>query len=126
MFGLFWWVFWIGHLLLGAAVPIALLVLWPRNPKVAGLAGLLIAALFISVRANIVIPGLALPELHGLERAFTDARLRFDYIPSLTEYLVSISIFVTALGVAIFFLGYRLLLIAPAALAGGASQVTQE
>lgn len=124
MFGPFWWVFWIGHLLLGAAVPIALLVLWPRNPKTAGLAGLLIAAMFITVRVNIVIPGLALPELHGLERAFTDARLRFEYVPSLTEYLVSI--FVTTLGVAIFFLGYRLLPIAPAELAGAAGGVRHE
>ena len=33
LFGQFWWVFWIGHLALGAALPIALLVLLPPFAK---------------------------------------------------------------------------------------------
>jgi molybdopterin-containing oxidoreductase family membrane subunit len=113
LFGPFWWVFWIGHVLLGIVVPVLLLVLWPRVPKVVGAAGLLIAALFIAVRVNIVVPALVIPEIQGLERAFTDQRLTFAYVPSLTELLVSG--FVAALGVALFFLGYRLLPIARAA-----------
>jgi molybdopterin-containing oxidoreductase family membrane subunit len=100
-------VFWIGHVLLGVAVPVAMLVFWRRTPKVIGAAGLLIAALFITVRVNIVVPGLVIPELRGLESAFTDQRLTFSYVPSATEFLVSI--FVAALGVALFFVGYRLL-----------------
>jgi molybdopterin-containing oxidoreductase family membrane subunit len=87
-----------------------MLALWPRAPKVVGAAGLLIAGLFIAVRANIVVPGQVIPELHGLEVAFTDPRLAFNYVPSLTELLVSV--FVAALGIAIFFVGYWLLPIA--------------
>jgi molybdopterin-containing oxidoreductase family membrane subunit len=107
MFGPFWWVFWIGHLLLGTIVPIALLLLFPRSPRIVGAAGGLIAALFITVRANIILPGLVIPELHGLERAYTDLRLNFNYAPSPLEYQVAI--FVAAFGIAAFFLGYWLL-----------------
>jgi protein NrfD len=110
LFGPFWWVFWIGNVLLGTAVPIVLLALYPRSPKIVGLAGLLIAVLFITIRVNIVVPGLALPELRGLERAYIDQRLNFDYFPTLMEFLVGV--FTAALGVAIFFIGYWLLPIA--------------
>jgi hypothetical protein len=48
-----------------------------------------------------------IPELHGLERAYTDLRLTFNYAPSLLEYQVSV--FVAAFGVGLFFLGYWLL-----------------
>ncbi len=84
-----------------------MLALFPRTPKVVGAAGLLIAATFISVRANIVVPGLVLPELRGLERAYTDPRLTFTYVPSTFEFLVGL--FVVAFGVALFFIGYWLL-----------------
>ena len=107
LFGPYWWVFWIGHLALGVVLPILMLVLWPRVPTVVGAAGFLIATLFITVRANIVVPGQVIPELQGLERAFSDERLTFAYAPSQTELLVGV--FVAALGVAIFFAGYRLL-----------------
>jgi protein NrfD len=107
LFGQYWYVFWIGNLLLGTAVPMLLLAGFPRRPKVVGLAGLMIAAFFISVRLNIVIPGLVQPELTGLERAFADQRLTFSYFPSLTELLVGL--FVVAFGVGLFFVGYWLL-----------------
>ena len=107
LFGPYWWVFWIGHLALGVVLPILMLVLWPRVPTVVGAAGFLIATLFITVRANIVVPGQVIPELQGLERAFSDERLTFAYARSQTELLVGV--FVAALGVAIFFAGYRLL-----------------
>lgn len=111
LFGQFWWVFWIGHLALGAAVPIALLALFPRAPKLVGLAGLLIAATFIGVRLNIVVPGLVHPELVGLERAYTDLRLTFAYVPSMMEFLVGL--FVVAFGVGLFFLAQWLLPLTP-------------
>ena len=107
LFGPFWYVFWIGNLLLGTAVPLLLLAAFPRRPKVVGLAGLMIAALFLSVRLNIVIPGLTRPELEGLQHAFTDQRLTFSYFPSTTELLVGL--FVVAFGVGLFFLGQWLL-----------------
>lgn len=121
LFGPFWWVFWIGHLALGSALPIALLALFPRSPKIVGAAGGIIAALFITVRTNIVVPGLVIPELRGLERAYTDARLTFSYMPSLLEYQVAL--FVATLGVALFFLGYWLL---PLVHEGSASATRQE
>jgi len=107
LFGPYWYVFWIGHVLLGVGVPVVLLTLWPRAPKVVGAAGLLIAATFITVRINLVVPGQVIPELHGLERAFSDLRLNFNYAPSAMEFLVGL--FVVAVGIALFYLGYRLL-----------------
>ncbi len=107
LFGPFWWAFWIGHLLLGIIVPLVMLAIWPKLPKVVGAAGLLIAATFITVRVNIVVPGLIIPEIAGLERAFSDQRLNFNYFPSTTEFLVSI--FAAAFAVALFFIGYWLL-----------------
>jgi molybdopterin-containing oxidoreductase family membrane subunit len=107
LFGPFWWVFWFGHVLFGVAVPLAMLLIWPRRPKVVGAAGFLIASLFIAVRANIVIPGQVIPELAGLERAFTDQRLTFAYMPSTVELLVGV--FVLAFGTAVFFIGTWLL-----------------
>lgn len=103
MFGPYWWAFWIGRVALGVIVPIVMLSMAPRAPKIVGAAGFLIAAMFIAVRVNIVIPGLVIPELAGLERAFTDQRLNFAYIPSLMEFLVSI--FVGAAAAAAFFVG---------------------
>jgi Ni/Fe-hydrogenase subunit HybB-like protein len=47
------------------------------------------------------------PELQGLEAAYADQRLNFHYVPSTTEWLVSL--FVVAFGIALFFIGYWLL-----------------
>ncbi len=105
LFGSYWWVFWIFHLILGSIVPIILLSLWPRAVNLVGLAAGLIAITFMSVRLNIVIPGLAVPELEGLMHAYTDSRLQFYYFPSLHEWLVLL--FVVSLGVALFTMGYR-------------------
>lgn len=105
LFGPFWWVFWILHLLLGSLVPIWLLVRAPSDPRRAGLAGALIAILFMSVRLNIVIPGLAVPILPGIEAAIRHPRLTTFYVPSLHEWLVLA--FVLAIGTLIFALVRR-------------------
>lgn len=107
LFGPYWWVFWIVHIGLGALVPAVILALKRDRPVWAGLAGFLIAATFIGVRLNIVVPGLAYPEIQGLERAYADFRLHFDYFPSLLEWQVAA--FVASVGVALFALGLRLL-----------------
>ena len=107
LFGPYWWVFWIGHLGLGSLIPIVILAWKGRSPNWAGGAGLLIAASFIAVRLNIVIPGLAVPELRGLESAFVDERLSFNYVPSQMEWLVAL--LVVSLAVALFYLGRRCL-----------------
>ena len=107
LFGSYWWVFWIVHVGLGTLIPTALLTLRGRSPAAVGMAGLLVAGTFMSVRLNIVIPAQIEPGLRGLERAFTGARLVFQYAPTLHEWLVSL--FVVTVGIGIFWLGYRLL-----------------
>ena len=62
LFGPFWWVFWIVHILLGVIIPLFLLLGWPKKPNILGLAGLLVAVTYMSVRLNIVIPVLITPE----------------------------------------------------------------
>jgi len=107
LFGDFWWVFWVLHILMGSLIPIVILVGWNRDPIKVGIAGVLIAFTFMAVRLNIVVPGVIEPQLKGLEHSFTDPRLRFEYIPSLFEWQVTL--FIVALGFALFYIGYRLL-----------------
>src|SRR3990172_532332 len=105
--GQYWWVFWIIHIVVGAVIPLALLSQLARSVSWVGLAGALIAGSFIAVRLNVVIPGLVTPQLEGLETAYVDSRLNFSYFPSLMEWLVVV--FVGAVIVGAFYLGYRLL-----------------
>ncbi len=104
LFGPFWWVFWIVHLLLGSLIPLYL-IFTKKEPAPLGIAGLLIAITFMAVRLNIVIPALVTPELEGLQTAFQDHRLRFDYVPSLHEWLVVL--FIVSLGTALFYLSCK-------------------
>ncbi|MBI4431662.1 MAG: polysulfide reductase NrfD [Candidatus Omnitrophica bacterium] len=116
LFGPFWWVFWIGHLLLGSLVPIYLLARHPDNPKWAGLGGALAAIFFMTVRLNIVIPGQVASILPGLEGAIQHPRLTTFYVPSAHEWLVLA--FVVAVGILMFAVAKRRL-----ALFGSASEV---
>lgn len=113
LFGPYWWLFWIGHLVFGAAVPVAILIFRGRSVPWVGLAALLLVGSFLAVRLNIVIPGLAVPEMRGLERAYADARLHFDYFPSMAEWLVGL--FSVSLGIGLFGLGLRTLPLAETA-----------
>lgn len=103
LFGEFWWVFWFIHVGLGIIVPAFLLITGSKDPKKIAIAGLLIAVTFITVRLNIVIPGLAIPELEGLRTAFTGPGLTFDYVPSLMEW--SVFIFTIASAGLVFLVG---------------------
>jgi len=107
LFGPYWWVFWVVHLGLGVLVPGLILTLRGRDIVWVGTAGFLIATTFISVRLNIVLPGLALEQLVGLEQAYVDPRLSLTYFPSVMEWLVGL--FVVAFGVGLFYAGYQLL-----------------
>jgi molybdopterin-containing oxidoreductase family membrane subunit len=107
LFGPFAWVFWGVHVGLGVVIPGLMLTLRSKSPTWVGMAGLLIAFTFMSVRLNIVIPGLAVPELEGLATAFTGPGLTFDYFPTLTEWLLQI--WAVAAGLLTFLIGYRLL-----------------
>ncbi len=103
--GPFWWVFSVWQLGVGTLIPVVLLVL-PRtrkDPRLVSFAGLLIAFGFLAVRLNIVIPGLASEQLRGISQALDSSRLSVDYVPSLTEWLLSAG--VVGLGLLLFGVG---------------------
>lgn len=88
--GPYWWAFWIIHALLGVAVPLALLVFAPgRRIAIAG-ATALIAATALSTKLNLVIAAQAVPEFEELRGAYTGPGLRWDYFPTLMEWLVAL------------------------------------
>lgn len=107
LFGHYWWAFWIIHVLLGAVVPVLLLAFGRRSVWAVATAGALIAITFLSVRLNIVIPGLAVEEIEGLRNAFTGPGLSFEYFPSTMEWLFFI--WNVSLAGLLFLIGYNLL-----------------
>jgi len=107
LFGHYWWVFWFIHVGLGIIVPAYLLIVKPRSTSAIAWAGGLIAVTFLSVRLNIVIPALAVPELEGLKTAFTGPGLTFTYFPSLMEW--GVLIFTISVAALVFMLGKKYL-----------------
>lgn len=107
LYGQYWWVFWIIHLLIGAVIPILLLVLIRNNVAVVAVATALVAISFLSVRLNIVVPALAVEELEGLKYAFSGPGLNFDYFPSSMEWLFFV--WTVSLAGLLFLIGYSLL-----------------
>ncbi|MBA3875879.1 MAG: hypothetical protein C0498_02915 [Anaerolinea sp.] len=88
--GPYWWAFWIIHVLLGVAIPLALLLFAPgRRLAIAGAAAL-IAVTALSTKLNLVITALAVPEIEELRGAYTGPGLRWDYFPTLMEWLVGL------------------------------------
>jgi anaerobic selenocysteine-containing dehydrogenase/Ni/Fe-hydrogenase subunit HybB-like protein len=85
-----WWVFWFVHVAAGVLVPALVLLLRPRNVAAVCGAAALVAVTLLSVRLNVVIPGLAVPQIEGLEEAYTGPGLTFSYEPTLQEWLVSL------------------------------------
>lgn len=104
LFGSYWWVFWIVHLLFGGLVPFALLAL--RGVPVWTLGAALVAVTFPATRLNVLIPGQAVGEIRGLQEAFQHERLTYIYNATAMEYLVGL--FLVAAGMAIFWLGLRI------------------
>jgi molybdopterin-containing oxidoreductase family membrane subunit len=101
-------VFWLGQLGLGTLVPLALLLLPTRkNPRVAVAACALIVVGIFGLRLNIVIPALAVEEVHGLAAAVSTPRMTDTYFPSLSEWLLTLGI--SGLGMLLFGMGERLL-----------------
>ena len=107
LFGHYWYVFWVYHILLGSAVPGVLLLFRPGRVWAAGLGGLFSAVFFFAVRLNHVIPGQMSPAMKGIQDAYVDHRLSFSYFPSFHEW--SVFAFSVALALALFFIGHRLL-----------------
>lgn len=108
LFGSGWYLFWGVQLLLGCFIPAVLLLWQPGNRSVAGLAALLVTAAFLAARYNLVLPGQTTPTFEGLEQAYTDAHLTFEYYPSAREW--SLLVFCVALGIGMFVVARRLLL----------------
>jgi protein NrfD len=109
LFGPYWYVFWVVHLLLGVIVPVYLLG-FRKTPVAQGAGAALVAITFFAIRLNLVIPGQITPELQGLQNAYLDPignRLAYTYLPTVFEWQVTVG--VVALGVALFYLGYRFL-----------------
>ncbi len=107
LFGNYWWVFWVVHLLIGAVIPILLLIFGRNNVAAVATATAIIAITFLSVRLNIVIPALVVEEVEGLKHAFSGPGLSFDYFPSSMEWLFFI--WTVALAGLLFLIGYSLL-----------------
>jgi molybdopterin-containing oxidoreductase family membrane subunit len=102
--GPYWWVFWVWQLVLGTAIPIAILATKKgRSARWASAAGGMIALGFIGVRLNIVIPALATEEIKGLTNAVDNGRISTQYFPSLMEWSVTLGI--VGLGLLLFGLG---------------------
>jgi len=107
LFGHYWWVFWFVHVLGGILIPAYLLIVKRNSTTALAWAGGLIALTFLSVRLNIVIPGLAVPELKGLRDAFTGPGLSFQYFPSIMEW--GVLIFTISVAALVFMLGKKYL-----------------
>jgi len=104
LFGGYWQVFWIVHLLLGVLIPLILFAtgregLW-------ALGAFLVGVGFTAARMCVLVPGQIRGQIPGLEQAFQDMRLTYSYHPTLMEYLVGF--FMVAIGMAIFYVGIRL------------------
>jgi len=103
------WSFWLFQVAIGMVIPFLILIN-PRlssRPNWIGAAGFMIVVGFVVVRINAVLPAFVAPQLEGLQFAFVDSRLTYDYLPSATEWLVGV--FIGAIVIGFFYLGYRLL-----------------
>jgi protein NrfD len=107
LFGSSWYLFWLGHLLIGSVIPAGLFLWRPASRAASGLGGLLAAAAYFVVRYNLVLPGQTTPTFEGLQNAYTDSRLTFAYSPSSAEWAVVV--FCVALGIGMFVWGRRLI-----------------
>ena len=105
LFGPYWAVFWIIHLVLGGALPFFLLV-QQRRRRLWPVAAFLVAVTFVSTRLNVLIPGQAVGEIQGLQEAFQHHRLTYIYHATLMEYLVGL--LMVAVGMAVFYLAWKL------------------
>ena len=95
LYGQYWWAFWILQLVIGTAIPIAVLVhpRLSRDPVWAGWMGVIVLASFAVARANFVFPALTVPEFGALAHSFSGSpRLQFQYFPSMVEWAVAIGV----------------------------------
>ena len=103
LFGEFWWVFWIVHLLIGVIIPLLLLGFRPKSLGAVTLAGLLVTITALATKLSLVIPAQTQEELEGLEEAFTGPGLTFSYFPTASEWLLYV--WIVSLAILIFLAG---------------------
>lgn len=110
LFGPYGWTIWVGHGLFGLLLPLLLLASPRASIKQVGLAALMLVASFTVIPANIIIPGQVLPpdSLAGLARAFSDARLSFNYSPGRFDW--QMILFTAGIGVLMLTAGARFIL----------------
>lgn len=108
LFGSFAWVFWIFFVFGTVLVPAGLLIFKKNEEWAIPLASFLVAISALSAKLNTVIPGLAVPEMAGLETAFVHARLTFNYFPSTMEWLEFV--FAVALASILIIIGNKVLI----------------
>ena len=102
LYGPYWWVFWIVHLLVGGVLALALLL--RRMSMGSWIVGAgLVAVTFVSTRLNVLVPGQAVGEIHGLQEAFSHERLVYIYHATPMEYLVGLSL--VSVGITVFYIG---------------------
>lgn len=107
LFGQFSWVFWGLHVGLGILLPLVLLAAAGRSKGAVALASGLIAFTAISTKLNVVIPGLAVPEMQGLKDAYVGPGLSFEYFPTTMEWFVAL--WIVASAALVFLASYRVL-----------------
>lgn len=113
LFGPFWWVYWILHIGLGVALPIALLIGYNPSARQVGVAATLLVLTFIAVPLNIVIPAqlvIGIVEAK-LVNAFHGPTLMAGYFPTINEWLVTL--FALAFGFLVFLFGFTVLRLRP-------------
>ncbi|MCO1600213.1 NrfD/PsrC family molybdoenzyme membrane anchor subunit [Desulfosporosinus nitroreducens] len=102
-------IFWLGQIGMAAILPILLIRLSRINGSevMKGLAGLSTVIGIIAVRINLVLPAYVSPQIPGLENAYVDSRLVYDYFPSSIEILSTLGII--AFVVLLFSIAWELL-----------------
>jgi len=91
IFGDYWYVFWIGQIGVAWVLPvvIASLPAMREKPLWLGLAGGSTVLGIVAVRMNLVIPAYLQPQLPGLDEAYQQPRLAYEYFPSALEWISS-------------------------------------
>ncbi len=108
LFGPFAWVFWVFFVLWTVIFPAGLIMFMKNEEWAVPLASFTISISAISSKLNTILPGLAVPEMAGLETAFVHSRLSFYYFPSTMEWLELI--FAMALAATLIIIGNRALI----------------
>ncbi len=89
--GQYAWLFWGVEILIGAVIPLLVLIQpkWAQNQLWAGLMGLFILIGNAAARYLIIVPGLNVSVMNGIETAFQGPGLTFNYSPSPVEWAVA-------------------------------------